>query len=84
MSMETGQSQVRKSVLVIGAGGREHAFVRQLAKSPQEPLIFAAPGNPGTAEIATNVDLDPMDSEAVVEFCKTQAIDLVIIGRKIR
>jgi phosphoribosylamine--glycine ligase len=69
-----------RKVLVIGSGGREHAIVRQLALSPQEPIIFAAPGNPGTAGLERNVDLDPMDSEAVVRFCGTESIDLVIIG----
>ncbi len=69
-----------RKVLVIGSGGREHAIVRQLALSPREPVIFAAPGNPGTAAQATNVDLDPMDSDSVVDFCLREAVDLVIIG----
>ena len=69
-----------RKVLVIGSGGREHAIVRQLAASPQEPVIFAAPGNPGTASLAENVALDPADHEAVVLFCARREIDLVIIG----
>jgi len=69
-----------RKVLVIGSGGREHAIVRQLAASPQDPVIFAAPGNPGTAELATNVDLDPLAFENIVEFCRREDIDLVIIG----
>ena len=69
-----------RKVLVIGSGGREHAIVRQLALSPREPVIFAAPGNPGTAAQARNVDLDPMDSDSVVDFCHREAVDLVIIG----
>ncbi len=69
-----------RTVLVVGAGGREHAIVRQLAQSPRQPLIFAGPGNPGTAEHATNVDLDPMDSDQVVAFCQEKMVDLVIIG----
>lgn len=80
MSLEVNSAQMRKSVLVVGAGGREHAIVRQLARSPQQPLIYAGPGNPGTAEMATNVDLDPLASEEVVAFCCEKAIDLVIIG----
>lgn len=67
-------------VLVIGGGGREHALVRQLAASELEPEIFAAPGNPGTAAHACNVDLDPRDQAGVVDFCRQQAVDLVIIG----
>ena len=69
-----------RKILVIGSGGREHAIVRQLSLSPQEPVIFAAPGNPGTAAQASNVDLDPMDPDSVVAFCLLEAIDLVIIG----
>jgi len=69
-----------RKVLVVGSGGREHAIVRQLALSPQEPKIFCMPGNPGTAELATNVDMDFMDFDAVISFCKSEAIDLVIIG----
>jgi len=73
-------SSTNRTVLVVGAGGREHAIVRQLALSPQEPMIYTAPGNPGTAEQSTNVDLDPMDIEQVVSFCRQKEVDLVIIG----
>lgn len=69
-----------RNVLVIGSGGREHAIVRQLAASPQDPVIFCAPGNPGTAEQATNVDLDPADHNAVRAFCLKEDVELVIIG----
>lgn len=69
-----------RKVLVVGGGGREHAIIRQLAVSEQNPELFCAPGNPGTAEQATNVELDIRDGQAVADFCKTNAIDLVIIG----
>ena len=69
-----------RKVLVIGSGGREHAIVRQLAVSPEEPVIYAAPGNPGTARQATNVALDPADHDAVALFCQKNEVDLVIIG----
>ncbi len=69
-----------RRVLVVGSGGREHAIIRQLAISEQKPILFCLPGNPGTAQSATNVDLDMMDFDAVVSFCKSEAIDLVIIG----
>jgi phosphoribosylamine--glycine ligase len=68
------------SVLVIGGGGREHAIVRQLAQSPQRPVIHVAPGNPGTAALARNVALDPEDPAAIVRYCQNEGIELVIVG----
>jgi phosphoribosylamine--glycine ligase len=73
-------SSTTRTVLVVGAGGREHAIVRQLAQSPQAPQIYTGPGNPGTAQYGTNVDLDPLDSDQVVAFCRENEVDLVIIG----
>lgn len=69
-----------RNILVIGSGGREHALVRQLAASPRQPRIFAGPGNPGTAQHAVNLDLDPMDLDAVLAACRQHDIDLVLIG----
>ena len=53
------------SILVIGSGGREHALVWRLRDEANR--VFCAPGNAGPAEIATNVELDPNDKEAVIE-----------------
>ncbi len=69
-----------RKVMVIGGGGREHALVRQLAASPRKPEIYAAPGNPGTATLACNLDVDPMDLDAVLAACRRHGIDLAIIG----
>ena len=69
-----------RKVMVIGGGGREHAIVRQLAASSREPAIYVAPGNPGTATLACNLDVDPWDSNAVVSACKDRGIDLAIVG----
>ncbi len=69
-----------RKVLVVGGGGREHAIVRQLAASERQPILFCAPGNPGTAQQATNVDLDIHDDASVTAFCRREEIDLVIIG----
>ena len=67
-------------VLVVGSGGREHSLVRQLAASPQEPTIFAAPGNPGTAAYGSNVALEPSNPAAVVDFCRREGVELVVVG----
>ena len=67
-------------VLLIGSGGREHALAWKLAQSPRLARLYAAPGNPGIAEVAELVALDPADHDAVVAFCRDQAIDLVVVG----
>ncbi len=69
------------NILVLGGGGREHAITAALAASPRCDTIYAAPGNGGTAAIATNVaTLDMLDSAAVVAFAKKHGIELVVIG----
>ena len=68
------------NVLLIGSGGREHALAWKLAQSPRLERLFAAPGNPGIAEHAVPVDLDPADHEAVLAFCAERNIGLVVIG----
>ena len=68
-------------ILVLGGGGREHAIVKALARSPRSPELFCAPGNPGIAVDATCLpDLDPCDVPAVVEAAREHGIDLVAVG----
>ncbi|HEY0918989.1 phosphoribosylamine--glycine ligase [Devosia sp.] len=67
-------------VLVIGSGGREHALAWAIARSPQLEQLYVAPGNGGTATIATNVELDITDHAAIVGFARQERIDLVVIG----
>lgn len=67
-------------VLLLGSGGREHAFAWKMAQSPLLQKLFIAPGNPGTAECGANVSLDIMDNEAIIQFCAQQAIDIVVVG----
>jgi phosphoribosylamine--glycine ligase len=67
-------------VLLIGSGGREHALAWKLAQSPRLTTLFAAPGNPGIAEHAQLVTLDVEDQAAVVAFCRSENIDLVVVG----
>ncbi|MFO1185233.1 MAG: phosphoribosylamine--glycine ligase [Bauldia sp.] len=67
-------------VLLIGGGGREHALAWKLRQSPRLTELYAAPGNPGIAKHASCVSLDPADSGAVIAFCRSKAIDLVVVG----
>jgi phosphoribosylamine--glycine ligase len=68
------------NVLLLGSGGREHALAWKLAQSPRLGKLFAAPGNPGIAAHAALVDVDAADHRAVVDFCRRNSIELVVIG----
>lgn len=68
------------NVLLIGSGGREHALAWKLAQSPMLDRLFAAPGNPGIAEQAEIVALDPSDHAAIIHFCRAEDVGLVVIG----
>lgn len=65
-------------ILLLGSGGREAAMAWKMLQSPRTEQLFVAPGNAGTAE--HNVDLDPMDFDAVEEFVKANGIDLIVVG----
>ena len=67
-------------ILVIGRGGREHAIVWALKKSPKVEKIFCSPGNAGIAGLAENVDIGEMEFARLVGFAKEQSIDLVVVG----
>jgi phosphoribosylamine---glycine ligase len=67
-------------ILVVGAGGREHAIVRALARSPQRPELLCGPGNPGIAADATLVDIDVEDVPGVVQAAEREGVDLVVVG----
>ncbi|MEL6107211.1 MAG: phosphoribosylamine--glycine ligase [Planctomycetota bacterium] len=67
-------------VLVVGSGGREHAIVWKVAQSPLVSEVFAAPGNAGTAQDATNVELEATDIEGLIQFATGQQIDLTVVG----
>lgn len=71
----------KQRVLVIGSGGREHAIIYQLKKSPLLAEIFCLPGNAGIEQIAhciTNINIS--DFAEIINFCQQQKIDLVIVG----
>src|SRR5262245_55579336 len=68
------------NVLIIGSGGREHALAWAVAASPLLGKLYCAPGNAGIAEVAECVALDVADHAAVVAFCRSNAVDLVVVG----
>ena len=68
------------NVLLIGSGGREHAIAWKVAQSSLLSTLYVAPGNAGTGEFATNVDLDPMDFPAVGRFVNKNDIKMIIVG----
>ncbi|GHT56143.1 phosphoribosylamine--glycine ligase [Bacteroidia bacterium] len=68
------------NILLLGAGGREHALAWKLAQSPQTDYLFIAPGNAGTATVGVNVPIAATDFEAVKNFVLTNEIGMVVVG----
>jgi phosphoribosylamine--glycine ligase len=67
-------------VAIIGSGGREHALAFKLKESSLLTKLFILPGNPGTKFLGDNVEIHPSDQNRILDFCKREKIDLVIIG----
>ena len=72
--------KVKLNVLVLGYGAREHALAWKIAQSPRVNRIFVAPGNAGTAEIATNIPISDEDVDGLVAFASQNRIDLTVVG----
>ena len=68
------------NILILGSGGREHAFAWKIAQSTKCDQLFVAPGNAGTSALATNLALDPKDFEAVKAAILAHKIDLMVVG----
>jgi len=68
------------NVLVLGSGGREHAVSWKISQSSQIDKLFIAPGNAGTNQVGTNVDIEVDDFEGIANFCLEQKIDFVFVG----
>ena len=71
------------NILILGAGGREHALAWKLAASPLADRLYCAPGNAGIAKEAECVALDHADHQAIIAFCNAKAIDFVVVGPEI-
>ena len=70
---------VRRNILVLGSGGREHALAWKLAQS-DGAVVYIAPGNAGTAQVGINVNIKLSDFKAIKDFCIKQEIHLVVVG----
>jgi phosphoribosylamine--glycine ligase len=67
-------------ILVVGSGGREHAIIWKLAQSDKKPALYCAPGNGGIAGLATCVPIAATDVDAMVDYAKKEAFDLVVVA----
>jgi phosphoribosylamine--glycine ligase len=67
-------------VLIVGAGGREHALAWKLSQDSARPQLFAAPGNAGTAAVAENLPISPTDVTGLIDFAERSGIDLTVVG----
>ncbi len=68
------------NVLVVGGGGREHALVWKISRSPYTERIFCAPGNAGIAELAECVDIPVTDVKGLVQFAEKNSVELTVVG----
>ena len=68
------------NILILGNGGREHAFAWKLKQSPGCSNLYIAPGNAGTAQLGQNIDIDILDFEKVEEIVEQKNIDLLLVG----
>lgn len=68
------------NILLLGSGGREHAFAWKIAQSPRLEKLFIAPGNAGTRSCGVNADLDPSNFPAIKQFVLNNYINLVVVG----
>ena len=71
------------NVLILGSGGREHAIAWKIAQSPLLDKLYVAPGNPGTAQLATNLPCALSDFQAIRSLVLNHQIELVIVGPEV-
>lgn len=68
------------NILILGSGGREHAFALKISQSNQCKNLYIAPGNGGTHQIATNININPTDFEQVKQLVLDKQIEMVVVG----
>ena len=71
------------NILIIGSGGREHAFAWKIKQSPKCKKLFVAPGNAGSSLVATNVHIAVDDFRKLSSFCLEEKIDLILVGPEV-
>ena len=80
--LENTSSHIMK-VLLIGSGGREHAFAWKISQSPLLTKLYILPGNPGTSELGENISINSDDHNGIVDVIKDKKIDLVVCGPEV-
>ena len=70
------------NILLLGSGGRESALARKISESPRCSRLWIAPGNAGTSQYGENVDLKPLDFEAIRQFVAANAVDMIVVGNE--
>lgn len=68
------------NILLIGSGGREHCLAWKISQSESLGQLFVWPGNAGTGQLATNIELTPGNFESIAKFCLTNHVDMVVVG----
>ena len=68
------------NVLILGSGGREHAFAWKISQSSLCKKLLIAPGNAGTAQVGTNIEIGVNDFEKIKELCISEEIEMLIVG----
>jgi len=68
------------TILLLGSGGREHAFAWKMIQSPLCDTLFVAPGNAGTAAIANNININPTDFPVIKDFVLKEKVEMVVVG----
>jgi phosphoribosylamine--glycine ligase len=68
------------TILLLGSGGREHAFAWKMIQSPLCDTLFVAPGNAGTAAIANNININPTDFPTIKDFVLNEKVEMVVVG----